>query len=233
MHYVRGHGELQSREEFIAAAFDASGANMVGSEIYFWAKTDTMKKSDTLKKIAYELSSALTVHENNITFSDVKQNSVTDTIELKGEHPLEPRKGISIKITLKDDSNAQRNIYGSIISTISHREAEEPGKILDMIFKEYGIKVNINTCISGEYEGRLSDEQMDNIGGIVLRAADAQRVEGMKDGNTLSISAYSSRISGAIKSGNKKINLNVAMRYSPYMDKTCIWLATPVILKEY
>ncbi|RCX11235.1 TATA-box binding protein [Anaerobacterium chartisolvens] len=213
MHYVRGHGELKSPKELILKAFDASGANMVGSEIYFWSKTgnmDTVKKSDTLKNIEYDLSNAL-----------------------KGEYSSEPRKGVGIKITLKDDSNAESNIYGSIISTIPHREVEKSGNILDKIFKEYGIKANINTCISGEYEGRLSDEQMDSISSAVLREADAQRVEGMKDGNTLSISAYSPRIPGAIKSGNKKINLNVAMRYSPYMDKTCIWLATPVILKEY
>lgn len=60
-----------------------------------------------------------------------------------------------------------------------------------------------------------------------------KKVEGMEDENIISVSAYSSKLKEYIKLGSEKINLNVAIRYSSFDDKTYIWVATPIIAIEY
>jgi len=63
--------------------------------------------------------------------------------------------------------------------------------------------------------------------------SNAKKVEGITEENLISISAYSPRVKSSILVNEKRVNINLAMRYNSYEDKTYIWLATPVITTEY
>jgi hypothetical protein len=58
-------------------------------------------------------------------------------------------------------------------------------------------------------------------------------VEGIRDGSLISLSAYSPLLKDSIKVRGKRVNINLAARYSAFEDKTYIWLASPVITTEY
>ena len=76
-------------------------------------------------------------------------------------------------------------------------------------------------------------EGLEEISGRILTETGAKRIEGIKDRNYISVSAYSPYIQEFIQVRGKRVNLNLAARYNSYEDKTYIWLATPVITTEY
>jgi hypothetical protein len=48
-----------------------------------------------------------------------------------------------------------------------------------------------------------------------------------------SVVGYTKKIREYIYSGKQKININLALRYNSYQDKTYLYLATPVITAEF
>ncbi|OZV13462.1 hypothetical protein CIW83_04260 [Tissierella sp. P1] len=49
----------------------------------------------------------------------------------------------------------------------------------------------------------------------------------------VSYTAYTPLIESSIFSGEKKVNLNLAIRYNENEDKTYIWIGTPIITTGY
>lgn len=82
-------------------------------------------------------------------------------------------------------------------------------------------------------DGKLNDNELETVCERIFKSAGADKVEGMRDGGLVSVSAFSPVIDEAVRVNGKRINLNVAVRYNSYEGKTYIWLATPVITTEY
>jgi hypothetical protein len=101
------------------------------------------------------------------------------------------------------------------------------------VFKDYGLKPRVNSCITGTFDGKLDYKRVDQIGSVVLEAAGAKKIEGIKDENLISVSAYSPVMGDSVMTGSEKVNLNLAIRYNSLENKTYIWLGTPVIAIEY
>ena len=101
------------------------------------------------------------------------------------------------------------------------------------MLEKYGIDHEINISISGSVEGKLEEDETTDIFDRIMRRTGASRVEGVNDNGLVSISAFSPQISKAANVAGKRVNLNMAARYSSYEDKTYIWIASPVITTEY
>lgn len=106
-------------------------------------------------------------------------------------------------------------------------------ELLYGLFKESELKPEFNFCIVGNFNGQLDYLSLNDICLKLLEKANARSVEGIRDGNMISVSAYSPIIKESISANGRKVNLNLAIRYNSYEDKTYIWLATPVITREY
>lgn len=91
----------------------------------------------------------------------------------------------------------------------------------------------ISSCIIGVYEGKLTENEMHTKISDALNAVSAKQVEGLATEEVNSISAFSGNINNFILSNNKKVNMQVAMRYSSYDNKTYIWIGSPLIHVEY
>jgi hypothetical protein len=66
-----------------------------------------------------------------------------------------------------------------------------------------------------------------------MTSVKAKEVEGLSSEEVNSISAFSGNINSFVLSNNKKVNMQIAMRYSSYDDKTYIWIGSPLIHVEY
>ncbi|MGI1690562.1 YwmB family TATA-box binding protein [Thermoanaerobacter uzonensis] len=106
-------------------------------------------------------------------------------------------------------------------------------ELINNTFKILKLKPKVTVCFVGTFKGKLNKEKNSSIVKLVLDKLHAQKVEGMEDENIISVSAYSSKLKEYIKLGSEKINLNVAIRYSSFDDKTYLWVATPIIAIEY
>lgn len=100
-------------------------------------------------------------------------------------------------------------------------------------YSNLNLHPEIATCLVGTYKGRLNKDKISSIVEEVMRDMDAVKVEGLNEENLVSVSAHTNKVKEYIEMGSEKINLNVALRYSSYDDKTYIWVATPIIAIEY
>ncbi len=139
-----------------------------------------------------------------------------------------------IILTYKDDYNNLEET-DLVIDLISNKtDGIESVKMdLEHIYDELNSDIEVTTCIVGTYEGKLSDkEKYDKISKF-LNSIGGNKIEGMLNESLISVSAYSPNIDRFIYTGNKKMNLNIAMRYNEYEDKTYLWIGTPIITTGY
>ena len=58
-------------------------------------------------------------------------------------------------------------------------------------------------------------------------------VDEYKDENLISLTGFTDYIDYNILAGEDRINLNIALRYYEYDNKTIIWIGTPIITSGY
>ncbi|WDV46089.1 YwmB family TATA-box binding protein [Clostridiaceae bacterium M8S5] len=100
-------------------------------------------------------------------------------------------------------------------------------------FLSFKAKPHITTCITGTYKGELNQSKRYKMVYKALDSVGAKVIEGLDESSLISVSAYSPKLKDYIYSGDKKMNLNVAMRYNEYENKTYLWMATPLITTGY
>jgi hypothetical protein len=104
---------------------------------------------------------------------------------------------------------------------------------LEQYFELKSIHPKISSCVIGVYDGRLTEADMRSKIADAMTSVKAKEVEGLQNNEIQSISAFSGNINNFVLSNNKKVNMQIAMRYSTYDDKTYIWIGSPLIHVEY
>jgi hypothetical protein len=93
--------------------------------------------------------------------------------------------------------------------------------------------INFSSCIIGTYKGKMTEKEADKKSRIALQSIKAEKVEGIENEELKSISAFSSSVGSYVISDQSRVNVQLAIRYSTYDDKTYIWIGTPLIPMEY
>ncbi|UFJ40148.1 YwmB family TATA-box binding protein [Brevibacillus humidisoli] len=92
---------------------------------------------------------------------------------------------------------------------------------------------HFSTCVRGIYSDTLSDDQQEGKVFAVLQYLRAQPVERLHDETVLSLSAYAGQWQHWIKTGQHKMNLQVATHTDTMGEITRITAGTPIITAEY
>ena len=235
IYYVKIQPELHSPEKMLLKAFNESGARPVNAEIYLWGRVDSKKYQNInkLKKLAVQLSKELGISEGSNFSTEAVKNDLIQEVLVNSVMDGNRIINISIQLSKVIDDNGERFISVTVIEDITHINMEKTRNEVIHALKKFNIDAKVNSCITGNFEGKMDKQQMNNICSNVFKEVGAKKVEGIKDGNLISVSAYSPSISGFTKVEENRINLNIALRYNSYEDKTYIWLGTPVITTEY
>lgn len=104
---------------------------------------------------------------------------------------------------------------------------------MEKIFDEYGKPVNITTCVIGTFDGYMDLRENEKRILGVARAIKGKIVEEYKEDGVLSLSIFTPYIEEYVFTGNKKMNMNIAVRFNEYEDRTYIWIGTPIITVGY
>lgn len=104
---------------------------------------------------------------------------------------------------------------------------------IESIFNKFSKSVEITTCIIGTIDGRLKDSDLKKAVNKTMKRVKGKVVEEYFDSSISSYTAFSPLIENFIFSGEKKVNLNLAIRYNEYDNKTYIWIGTPIITTGY
>lgn len=220
-------------EKMLKEAFLDSGARIVSSEVYFDGKLEDgrLVTTDELESMARDIA---------VTLGAAVDSSSLRIVDNENMAGIEMNCALSLTRNLDVNAAREKNsretagyITASITDTSPNPDLAETRQSVGVLFEKYGIKAGANTCITGSFQGRLSEEEMDRICARVLEKADAKKVEGIKENTLTSISAYSPYMEDSVRVKGGRVNMNLAVRYNSYEDKTYIWLATPVITTEY
>lgn len=130
-------------------------------------------------------------------------------------------------------SNGETTLFINLIKREQNFSINGIIENIEGIFKYYGKPLEITTCIIGTIEGQLDDNELVRNVVKVIRRFKGRVVEEYIDSSIISYTAYTPLIESSIFSGEKKVNLNLAIRYNEYEDKIYIWIGTPIITTGY
>lgn len=141
---------------------------------------------------------------------------------------------ISIIITsFRDGEISETTLFLDMVMSGEWNHIEETILKVEEILKSNGINSKTTTCITGAFCGKLIKDEINDKIRMTIDKINGKIIEDYNNDNLVSISAYTPLIDEHIFVGNKKMNLNVAMRYNEYEDKTYIWIGTPIIAIGY
>ena len=106
------------------------------------------------------------------------------------------------------------------------------GRIAD-IFKDYNIKPSFSSLIEGKYKGNIKDPDKVKIASDIILKNGGLMYKSINNENLFSCSGFLPGIKDKTRSGNRLININIALRYSTSDDCTYIWIGSPTITSEY
>jgi len=124
-------------------------------------------------------------------------------------------------------------IIVDIVENKRYKEIVEISNGIENILEEYGEKIETTINITGTHLGKLTKTEEKQSQEAIFSFLQAKKIEVLEDKLFTSITAYSPLISSFINYGNNKVNLQLAMRYSEYEDKTYLWIANPLITTTY
>lgn len=133
----------------------------------------------------------------------------------------------------KEKNNAETSIVVDVSVYGDYDETDKIIKKINSLYKSYNIKAEFTYCIIGTFEGELNKSDMIKKITKALSVADGYKVEGLIEEDIVSISAYSPNLDKILYTGNKKMNLNIALSYNEYEGKTYITMGYPIITIGY
>ena len=104
---------------------------------------------------------------------------------------------------------------------------------IEKAFAKVDFPIDLYVSVIGKYQGKLEDDEIHDIISRLLDAVDGYKVEEINNNEFTSISFYTDKIDDFVYSKGKRINLQVAIRYSHYYDSTYICIGSPLISFEY
>ncbi len=229
-YYIRMQNQAIEQDISIVDVFNSSGANMIVNEVYFFARaTSNFEDLDSLTEVCEEVFNALEIKN----FS--KNSASTDNL-LKKEILGSTKDGVKVSAmaSIVGNKSDTEDKYITIDATgTENRNALLLREKVENIFNKHELKVVVNSCITGTYEGNVEDTQLEKICRNILNESDAKKVDSIRFENVISVSAFSPMIKDKLNINGKNVNLSIAIRYNKQENKTYLWVATPIVNTEY
>lgn len=220
-----------TEEEALVKAFLSTGARVLESTISCWTKLNN--KFITREQIESEMDRVVSFLKlDNTTI--VKNIENDDTLNKLVLYGTKGNKAYNVAIeSVKQEEDGETYM---VLDVFMDKDYGELSYVRQEIIDALQIEekaINFSSCIVGTYKGELSKKESDRKSELALQSIDAKRVEGIEDDTMKSISAFSSNVGGFVMSESNRVNVQLAMRYSTYDDRTYIWIGTPLIPMGY
>lgn len=221
-------------EKVISDAFKSSGAATVSSELYLRGKIKGNGNitGDFGKSLIGDVLKGLGAVAINPDYRTV-ESADFEKIEL--DYSLGGGKSTHISFVAGKAGGDTEGSYitVSLVDTSRNPDLAAERAALEKTLNAHGIRLKFNSCITGSFDGKMDNRTLNKVCARIFAEAEARKVEGIREGSLISVSAFSSAIKETVNDNGNKVNLNLAIRYNSYEEKTYIWLATPVITTEY
>lgn len=235
--------EKLKNEELFIKVFEETGADFSSLNLNFNGTIPELYNSeeqlkDIMEYIIEELE-LIEVEENLNNVNDEYMNVHIETFD-STQLVIYGKDNYDNKLTIilysyydKMKGDGETSIVIDVNQGNDYANFLEIKKKIDNFYRTYDIKTEITYCIIGAFDAKLNKEAMSKKITSIISMTDGKEIEGLIEDDMMSISAYSPNIDRFIYTGNKKMNLNIALSYNEYEGKTYIFVGYPIIAIGY
>lgn len=230
-------------EDLFIKAFEETGADFFRLNLNFNGTIYELYKDEVLlKSMAEHITKELGLRELEINPNSENEEYMNVNTETFSSSQLvvhgKDENDNLITVVLysyfdKGKSSGETSVVIDITRNTDYIKTKEIISKIDNLYKLYNIKTEITYCIIGTFEAELNRDNMIKKATKAIVAANGEKIEGLVEDDIVSISAYSPNIDRFIYTGNKKMNLNIALSYNEYEGKTYIIMGYPIIAIGY
>lgn len=135
------------------------------------------------------------------------------------------------------ESGGQKNEETYLIVGFSHFGAPENYRLLRNkmvgVFHRVKTEAHFSTIISGTVPKKIDAYGMQKLTKKVMDKAGAKIVENYADARMASVSGFTPEIADRLTLGQKRVNINMAVRYNSVEKNTYVYIGSPIITTEY
>lgn len=217
--------------EALEEILEFAGARAARGEIRYYAGLENrFLSTEELEKILREVASCLGLEETVVSASEGETFRVLDTTGVTAQ-------GSDVHIIVQsnpqDGASSAETYLLVVLCDTSLDSLKSAANGLKKSLNRVAPGGLFSCYLTGEIPEKLSPLQMSKLAASALASVDGRIVEGMENDELVSYTAYSPRISDHVDLGDKRFNLNVAVRYDNHLKKTVFWVGFPLIHASY
>lgn len=224
-------GKKVSVEDSLIKSIESTKAQVIESTLSTWSKIDDSFM--TAQQVEQEMKAIIgIINPEKSTINIVKEQD--EDTNKQTLHASAGNRNYSVAVeSVRTDKGGETYVIIDVSIDNSTAELVAEKKSLESYFAAKNVKPKISSCVIGIYDGKLTESEMRTKIADAMNSVKAKEVEGLASEDLNSISAFSGNINSFVISNNKKVNMQIAMRYSSYDGKTYIWIGSPLIHVEY
>lgn len=166
--------------------------------------------------VTYKQSSS---SRHRLVRADMRGGNLQAAVVAQVMYPSQSNKQLEVHLIINLDGRAQEvQEWSYKIKQIAGAEEAVP---------------HIYTCLTGWFDGRLEDGHLRVQLQHAFSVINASVHDTVTDFHFISMSGFSPLIAESLMMNGKKVNVNMAMRYSPTDNRTYCLVGSPVITQEY
>lgn len=220
--------------ELLVRAMESTGAQVEEVSINSWTRLPQKQWNDEqLGAIVQQVMVELEVDDNaHLTHRHKKDQLI---VQAEGDSPtvhvITTAQSLPSKVT-----NGEKEYYlmitieGKKTANLSVNHLQDE---IRRITKKNGGQPHISTCLIGWLNGTLRDGKQQELLQQAYQILDGKIIHKLETENVISYTGFTSKIMEWLQVGSEKVNLNMAMRYSQYTNRTYITIGSPIITREY
>lgn len=221
-------------QQCLATALEAVGISVKESSINGWAQLDEKKyPDDVMENTVNDCMKRLGAKEGEY---NVTKNTSQYHYTVRADKVVDDYHAVVMAQALYNvQQNKKREVY-LVINVEAVNSAATPKlyeKKISGIISDIGGSPRITTCLVGWFDGKLDTEHWASTMNKAFAAIDATMIDSVTNANFASYTGYTPNVGDGLKVGNQRVNVHLAMRYSPYDDRTYMIIGSPIIIREY
>lgn len=224
-----------SSQDPLSIVMKATGAQLEEYSINAWVRLPDEHYSDEqLQALVEQVMEQLEIHAPSYEIIHQQRNNHRT---VKAEYSKPDNHVVVMAQVVPNQANGSKaeaylvidfeTLIGEITPIIPIQEK------INKIVKKNGDSPRISTCLIGYLDGKLMDGESQTIIKSAFSAIDGIIVDKLVQDHYISAIGFSSAIADCLQVGGKKINMNIAIRYSQYENRTYMIIGSPIITREY
>lgn len=217
-------------------AMESTGAHMQDYSINAWVKLPYKQANDSqLQKIVEQVMEQLGIGVEDYQVEE-QQRGEHRTVRAESKNQNYHAVAIAQVIPNGQTPGSEPEVYliVNMESTVkANPSISQMRQKISSIMQKRGSSPRISTCLIGWLDGKLRDGDQRDILQSAFKVVDGKIIDKLELEHLDSYTGFTSGIDDWLQVGGEKVNINIAIRYSQYDNRTYVIIGSPIITREY